>query len=153
MNERLECATTLDACYGARPCAIAQARAEVAALAAQHGAGEDELERVRLAVSEAVTNALMHAYGGDQSRAVQVTAAVIDGELTVVVADDGCGLGAAKPSPGLGLGLGVISLGCDALTVLARAGGGTQLEMRFALRDGSRGAQARGSLACASSPA
>ena len=152
MNERLKRAATLDACYGALPQAIVQARADVAALAQAHGADEEELERVRLAVSEAVTNALMHAYGGDPLREVQVTAAVIEGELTVVVADDGCGLGAAPPSPGLGLGLGVISLGCDRLTVVARAGGGTQLEMRFALRAG-RGPQPRGSVACANAPA
>jgi len=145
---------SLDVFYEAAPGSVRRARLDVAALAARHGAEEEQLERVRLAVSEAVTNALMHGYGGEEARRVQVTAAVIDGELTVVVADDGCGLGAAGASPGLGLGLGVISLGCDALSIVARAGGGTQIEMRFALGSlPAPPAQERGSLASASSPA
>jgi anti-sigma regulatory factor (Ser/Thr protein kinase) len=120
--------------YRAVPASVPETRAVVAALAGRNGAGCNDLERIRLVVSEAVTNVVMHAYDESVGN-VHLTAAVISGELTVVVADDGCGLGAAGESRGLGLGLGLIAQGCDSLAILARPFGGTQLEMRVALSD------------------
>lgn len=122
--------------YRAVPDAVPEARNVVASLAARYGAGWDDLERIRLIVSEAVTNAVIHAYRDGRAGKVHVTAAVIGGELTLVVADDGCGLGAAQASPGLGLGLGLIADGCDSLSIGARPYGGTQLEMRLPLAGG-----------------
>ncbi|HLH13764.1 MAG TPA: ATP-binding protein [Solirubrobacteraceae bacterium] len=124
---------SLEVSYPASAASLAKARAAVASLAGERGASADDLDRIRLVVSEAVANAVMHAYAGEGAGAVHLTAAVIDGELTVIVADDGCGLGAATQSPGLGHGLRVIAEGCESLSILARADGGTQLEMRFAL--------------------
>ncbi|HEV3045901.1 MAG TPA: ATP-binding protein [Solirubrobacteraceae bacterium] len=118
--------------FAAVPASLARARATVGALAADRGARPEDLERIRLAVSEAVANVVMHAYGAARGE-VHLTAVVIDGELTVVVADDGCGLGAAPASRGLGHGMRVIAAGCDSLSILRRSNGGTQLEMRFAL--------------------
>jgi stage II sporulation protein AB (anti-sigma F factor) len=118
--------------YRALPASVPQARAVVGALAWRNGAGPNDLERIRLVVSEAVTNVVMHAYD-ERVGNFHLTAAVIAGELTVVVADDGCGLGAARESRGLGLGLGLIAQGCDSLSILARPFGGTQIEMRIAL--------------------
>jgi anti-sigma regulatory factor (Ser/Thr protein kinase) len=122
--------------YRAVPEAVPTARNVVASLAARYGAGCDDLERIRLIVSEAVTNVVVHAYDEESAGNVHITAAVIEGELTVVVSDDGCGLGCAGISPGLGLGLGLIANGCDSLSIVARPYGGTQLEMRLALCDG-----------------
>jgi two-component system, sensor histidine kinase PdtaS len=45
-----------------------------------------------LAVNELVVNALRHAFPGDRGGTVYVTLELIDGELRVVVADDGAGL-------------------------------------------------------------
>jgi anti-sigma regulatory factor (Ser/Thr protein kinase) len=118
--------------FAAVPASLARARATVGALAADRGARPEDLERIRLAVSEAVANVVMHAYGEARGD-VHLTAVVIDGELTVVVADDGCGLGAAPASRGLGHGMRVIAAGCDSLSILRRSNGGTQLEMRFTL--------------------
>jgi anti-sigma regulatory factor (Ser/Thr protein kinase) len=118
--------------YPAVPASVPEARDVVASLAARYGANWDDLERVRLITSEAVTNAVVHAYG-EAAGNVHVTAAVIGDELTVVVADDGCGLGSAKESPGLGLGLGLIANACDSLAIVARPYGGTQLDMRLKL--------------------
>jgi len=133
VGEQRHGSESLDVSYPAVPASLARARTAVAALAAAHGARAQELDRIRLVVSEAVANAVMHAYAGDPSGELHVSAAVIAGELTVVVGDDGCGLSAAGESPGLGHGLRVISDGCDALSILRRSGGGTQLEMRFVL--------------------
>lgn len=124
---------SLDTTYPAVAESVGQARRAVAALAQLDGACETDLERIRLAVSEAVSNAIIHAYAFEAARAVILTAAVIDGELTVVVADDGCGFGGARESQGLGLGLAVMTQLCDSLTMSKRSSGGTQLEMRFRL--------------------
>lgn len=121
--------------HRAVPEAVPTARNVVASLAARYGAGWEDLERIRLIVSEAVTNVVVHAYQDESAGNVHITAAVIEDELTVVVSDDGCGLGCAGISPGLGLGLGLIANGCDSLSIVARPFGGTQLEMRLALRD------------------
>jgi anti-sigma regulatory factor (Ser/Thr protein kinase) len=105
----------------------------VAEFAAAAGAPHEQVEAVRLAASEAITNAVVHAYrdGGDGQ--VHVTAAVISDELWVLVGDDGCGMQAESDSPGLGLGLLLISQECDDFTVVARACGGTEVRMRFDL--------------------
>lgn len=127
---------SLDDSYYAVPTSVGEARQEVAALARRGGAAPHEVERIRLAVSEAVSNAIEHGYAGDGRGIVQVTAAAIDRELTVVVADDGRGMRAAGESPGLGLGLGVISAACDSFTLMTRSSGGTQVEMTFRLTAG-----------------
>lgn len=132
---------SIDTTYPAVAESVGRARHAVAALAQLDGACEEDLERVRLAVSEAVSNAIIHAYAFEADRAVNLTAAVIEGELTVVVADDGCGFGGARESKGLGLGIAVMTRLCDSLTVSTRSSGGTQLEMRFRLAGGGRGAE------------
>ncbi len=63
----------------------------------------EQLDGVRLAVSEAVTNVVLHAYR-DEPGEVHVTARVVDHELWVLIADDGVGLGTPTLRPGLGLG-------------------------------------------------
>jgi anti-sigma regulatory factor (Ser/Thr protein kinase) len=146
----------LDLTYEAEPVSVSRARRAVAEWAAWHGAGGSDLDRIRLAVSEAVTNAVVHAYGAENHGVVRVTTGLGAGEVTVLVADRGCGIGAAPQSPGLGLGLGVIEDSCEALTITTRSEGGMQLEMRFRLgrcgerRFRERAAQARGSVASVS---
>jgi len=127
---------SLDTSYEAVPESVGQARRALAELAELGGASEEDLERIRLAASEAVSNAVIHAYGHGGPGAVTLTAAVIDAELTVIVADDGCGFGGAPESQGLGIGLAVIAQLCDSLSMIARSSGGTQMEMRFRLAHG-----------------
>jgi anti-sigma regulatory factor (Ser/Thr protein kinase) len=130
--------------FPAVPESVPEARNVVASVAARYGASWDDLERIRLVVSEAVTNAVVHAYDAPGGK-VHVTAAVISGELTVVVADDGCGLGCAAASPGLGLGLGLVANACETFSIVARPYAGTQLEMRLTLsgRDTAPAGRAR----------
>src|SRR5262249_10204238 len=63
-----------------------------------------QLEDLRLAVSEVVTNSVMHAYGGPDPGDVRVTATVDAGQLTVVVADAGRGFQAPAFNAGAGWG-------------------------------------------------
>lgn len=103
--------------------------AEFAARAAEFGHGG--LDAVRTAVSEAVTNAVVHAYRDGETGQVRVSAARADGELWVLVADDGCGYRTPAVHPGLGCGLAVIAALASEYSVLERAEGGTEVRMRF----------------------
>jgi len=85
-----------------------------------------------LSVSEAVTNTVQHAYEGARGD-VHLTAAVVSGELWVLIADDGCGLAARRNSPGLGLGLACMAQFSDGLTLISRAGRGLEVRLRFEL--------------------
>lgn len=125
-------ANTLTVTYPANPASVAIARHALTAFAAGAGADHRQVEAVRLAVSEAVTNAVLHAYRDDAGE-VHVTAALVCAELWVLIGDDGCGLQPRADRPGLGLGLAIISQVSDEMAVVPRAGGGTEVRMRFAL--------------------
>jgi anti-sigma regulatory factor (Ser/Thr protein kinase) len=64
---------------------------------------------VKLAVSEAVSNAVTHAFRGGPAGTVTVTARPEPGRLLVVVADNGSGMRPYLDSPGLGLGISLIT--------------------------------------------
>jgi anti-sigma regulatory factor (Ser/Thr protein kinase) len=136
--------TTLDTCYEAIPASVGIARTDVVAFALSTGAGEQQTERLKLAVSEAMSNAVIHAYAHDRDGVIRLTATAISGDLLVVVADDGCGVGRASKSVGLGIGLGVITQLADGVTLRRRSSGGTQVEMRFKLADAHESAEAVG---------
>lgn len=94
----------------------------------------DSVEDVRLAVTEACTNVVMHAYEPEREgcRIEFEAVAGPDGELIFWVRDDGRGLDDPSGSPGLGLGLPLIA-------ALARehelrpnpAGRGSEIRMAF----------------------
>jgi anti-sigma regulatory factor (Ser/Thr protein kinase) len=148
-------APALHTFYAAVPASVFTARLELADLAERAGASPEQIERVSLAASEAITNAVQHAYsepGGD----IEVFAGVTGSELFVFVADRGEGLREDQRSEGLGWGLALIRMSCDALTVADRSDGGVELRMRFAIGAvgaGGRWDQLRGSVPSASRPA
>lgn len=125
-------ASNLGLTYRAQAASVPAARRELSEFARAAGASAGQIDAVRLAVSEALTNAVLHAYG-DQPGDVHVTAAVVPGELWVLIADDGRGLEPKTDRPGLGFGLALISQVSDELAIVPRAGGGTEVRMRFDL--------------------
>jgi serine/threonine-protein kinase RsbW len=118
--------------HPAIPGAIAPMRNAVADYARDAGIEGEQLDGVRLAVSEAVTNVVRHAYRGEPGQ-VHLTVRMVDNELWVLVADDGCGLGVATVDPGLGWGLAIITDACDEFTLAERADGGAEARMVFRL--------------------
>jgi serine/threonine-protein kinase RsbW len=97
---------------------------------------------VRLAVSEAATNVVVHAYrDAPKAGEIELAASLAGGELWVIVADSGSGLRARRDSPGLGLGLGLIAGVADGIDLVQRAGGGLELRMRFGLETAGLAAQ------------
>jgi anti-sigma regulatory factor (Ser/Thr protein kinase) len=129
----------LNQSYPAVPETVPVARRALTEVAAAAGAAGDRLEEIRLAVSEALTNAVVHAYRGDEPGHFHVTAAVASGELWVLVSDDGRGLHAWNDSRGLGIGLSLISGLSDDFAIVTRASGGTEVQMRFDLNRGPSG--------------
>jgi stage II sporulation protein AB (anti-sigma F factor) len=117
--------------YPAVAASIPRARAAVVEFARTGGIGDAELDALRLAVTEAVTNAVLHGCDAATGH-VQLTAARVSDEIWVLVADDGCGFLHAPPeSRGLGCGLALIADACDELEIAERADGRTELRMRF----------------------
>jgi serine/threonine-protein kinase RsbW len=133
---------------------VAAARAALTRFAAQADLSTDRLESVRLAASEALTNAVKHAYP-DGAGSIHVIAAVARGELCILITDDGCGLRPHLPRRGLGLGLTLIASLCDELQIVTRASGGTELSLWFKLTTSvpEPEGHSRGSVASAISPA
>lgn len=105
-------------------------RHDVVDFALTHDLNDDGLDAVRSAVSEAVANAVIHAYR-DEPGMVHLTAAATDEDLWVLVADDGCGFQTPAATPGLGWGLALIAHAADEMVLVERAEGGTEVRMRF----------------------
>lgn len=116
------------------PASVPVLRSDVAAFARRAGVGEPLLSSVKLAVSEAVTNAVQHAYVGRRAGQVRVSARIEDERLRIEVSDDGSGMMPRLDSPGLGVGLPFIADTADALDISASPRGGAQLLMTFEMR-------------------
>jgi anti-sigma regulatory factor (Ser/Thr protein kinase) len=87
-----------------------------------------------LCVSEAVTNAVLHAYPDGQAGAdVELEARLFEDHLDLVVRDHGKGLAPRADSPGFGIGLPLISQMASFAEVDTRESGGTEITMRFQL--------------------
>jgi anti-sigma regulatory factor (Ser/Thr protein kinase) len=109
-------------------------RRAVTRFASEAGAAGGTVENISLAVSEAITNAVVHAYTDEpEPGAVRITAVVEAGWIHITVGDDGRGMVPRLDSPGLGLGLPLISQTADAFDVHHAESGGTELRMSFRL--------------------
>jgi serine/threonine-protein kinase RsbW/stage II sporulation protein AB (anti-sigma F factor) len=116
----------------ATPEQVAVLRSEVTDYAQRVGIADGRLGDVRLAVSEAATNAVLHAYRDREPGQIRVYAEVRDdGNLYIVVEDDGFGPLPRPDSPGLGLGLPTIASVADAVELSAGAAAGARLLMLF----------------------
>jgi stage II sporulation protein AB (anti-sigma F factor) len=118
------------------------ARVVVSAFAAQIDPTLDEISDIKTAISEAVTNAIIHGYGDDNEEKTVTVEAIIDGnELTVSVSDEGKGIDnlelAMQPlytsRPDLersGMGFTVMETFMDHLEVKSEKGRGTTITMK-----------------------
>lgn len=68
------------------------ARVTVAAFATQLNPTVAEITEIKTAVSEAVTNAIIHGYDSDDTREVSINAALNENELFIEVIDFGKGI-------------------------------------------------------------
>jgi serine/threonine-protein kinase RsbW len=109
------------------------ARRAVVEWAGAHVSDPGKLGDIALAVTEATTNAVLHAYRDADAGSVMVEIERCDEFLCLYVRDEGSGLAPRVDSPGLGLGLGLIAQVSDGADVRSPALGGTEIAMRFNL--------------------
>jgi serine/threonine-protein kinase RsbW len=114
------------------------ARRAVADFCERCGMPAPLIDDVRLVITEACTNVVLHAYddAAPPMRTFEVRAHLEPGALLVSVSDQGRGIGAPSPNRGLGLGLRLaLQLAGGVHTREGSGGLGTRLTMRFALPD------------------
>ena len=115
------------------------ARSALSAFAAQADPTLDELADVKTAVSEAVTNCIVHAYANTICPITLTAALYEDGTLRVAVADKGCGIPdvskAMEPlfttggAERAGLGFAVMESFMDSVKVRSAPGKGTRVTL------------------------
>ena len=89
---------------------------------------------MKMAVTEACTNVVVHAYDGEDGL-LEVDMLTAEDALTIAVRDHGCGIHprpAAKRTPALGLGLPLIAALSDSFELRGSTGDGTEVRMTFA---------------------
>lgn len=95
------------------------------------------LSDIRLAVTEACTNVVVHAYPDGEEGPMEVLATLLGEELMVVVRDEGAGIGPRPDSPGLGLGLPLIAALSESVQLGRDDRERTEVRMTFSLAAGS----------------
>jgi serine/threonine-protein kinase RsbW len=89
----------------AEPPSLAIIRRELDRVLEEEAFPSSRMADVRLAVSEACANAVMHAYPEDEPGEILITAGVVSDALVVTVRDYGRGLPARRPATGIGVTL------------------------------------------------
>ncbi|WP_422393236.1 anti-sigma F factor [Neomoorella humiferrea] len=117
---------------------VGLARVAVATFAAQVDMTLNELEEIKVAVSEAVSNAIIHGYRGEPSGIVRVAAERTTTGLVIIVEDKGCGIPdvalAMQPAYSsdperMGLGFSFMQSFMDELEVTSEVNRGTRVRM------------------------
>ena len=116
----------------ARPENVSVIRHVLGAFAEALRLPDDLVEDLRLAVTEACTNVVRHAYPADIPGPVEISIVPTDDFVTVVVSDHGRGIGASSDTTGPGLGLPLIAAIADEVELQPVPGGGSRVAMMFA---------------------
>ena len=114
--------------------AVPALRDAVTEFAVRGGLPEPPLEDMRLAVSEAITNVVLHGYRDrPEPGPIQIEAELDDDGLRLLVADEGSGMQPRPDSPGGGFGLPLIVAVTDSCEIRSHAPRGTELCLYFRL--------------------
>lgn len=119
-------------------------RAAVAAFAAQLDPNIEELSDIRTAVSEAVTNCIVHAYA-DTLGPIYIWSGIYEnGVIRIKIRDTGCGIENVKQAmeplfttsggERAGLGFAVMESFCDKIKVRSKVGVGTVVTLEKQIR-------------------
>jgi serine/threonine-protein kinase RsbW len=109
---------------------VGRMRRAASAAAAEHGLGQHAREYLELAVSEALTNIVLHAYP-DRPGAMSVEVESDAEAVRVTVADDGDGIAAQARHRGPGMGLGILASAADFCEIRSRRGTGVEVMLGF----------------------
>jgi len=117
------------------------ARVAIAAFASQLDPTLEELSDIKTAVSEAVTNSIIHGYENGKEGIIKIEAEITSNEVTISIEDFGLGIKdveqAMEPlytsKPELersGMGFTVMESFMDSLEVVSKEGEGTKIVMK-----------------------
>ena len=110
----------------------------------------EEVADIKTAVSEAVTNCIVHAYKNREDGVIEMKATYTEsGKLTVVIKDKGCGIEnvelAMQPlfttdreNERSGMGFSIMQTFCDRLTVRSRVSEGTKVTLTKRLQNAKK---------------
>lgn len=118
----------------ATPQEVSRLRRTVVRWSAGHGVDEPTLSDLQLALSESLTNAVLHGYADREPGDVVVEAAVDEHRHVVelVVRDAGRGVAPRRDSPGSGFGMPLMASLTESLDLrIDPRTGGTEVEMTF----------------------
>ena len=121
------------------------ARSVVAAFFAQLNPTVQEIEDIKTAVSEAVTNCIVHGYCGRQEGDVTIECVLDEGEMTAIITDFGKGIPdvakamepfftTQKNGERSGMGFTIMGSFMDKLRVRSTPGKGTTVTMQRCIR-------------------
>lgn len=128
-------APDLEISLPARPENVAILRHVLGGVGDALGIDPEVLADMRLAISEACSNVVVHAYPGDEEGLMDLEVFTFEDarEVRLVVRDHGRGMAPRADSPGLGVGLPLIATLASALQISAAGSGGTEVRMTFSL--------------------
>ena len=117
------------------------ARVAIAAFVSQLDPTIDELADVKTAVSEAVTNSIIHGYENKKEGIIRIEASISSNEVTITIIDNGRGIKDVEQAreplytsrPDLersGMGFTVMETFMDSLNVESEFGKGTRVIMK-----------------------
>lgn len=119
---------------------VSFARSCVGAFASQLECTLDDIEEIKLVVSEAVSNSIIHAYDNQENQKIEIMVSILDmGTLEIIVKDYGKGIEdieqVLKPTystdPGrMGLGFTFMKSFMDELEIISQPGEGTSVRLK-----------------------
>jgi len=115
----------------ARPENVSVIRHVLGAFAEAMRLPDELVEDLRLAVTEACTNVVRHAYPAEDPGPVEVSIRPTHELVSVVVSDHGRGIGTSLDTTGPGLGLPLIAAIADDVELQPVPGGGSRVAMTF----------------------
>lgn len=122
---------------------VATSRMVLSSLLAGYDLSLSALDELKIALSEAVSNSIIHGYGEDASQMVTVEFTIADDILTLAVIDQGVGIADIKQAmeptfstrpEHMGLGFVFMDSFMDSLEVVSTLGHGTTVLMKRSLK-------------------
>lgn len=115
-------------------------RIAVAAFMVPADPAMDDVSEIKTAVSEAVTNSIVHGYKGEKGK-ITMICCLSDNEVSIEIADKGCGIAdtqlartpmytSASHAERTGMGFTIMEAFMDSVDVISKPGEGTVVKMK-----------------------
>ncbi len=117
------------------------ARSSVSAFCLELNPSLEEINDIKTAVSEAVTNCIVHAYGGKEDKYIDISVSLEDQKAEIIIEDEGCGIAdvdkavqpffTTKPEQERsGMGFTLIQTFMDKVEIISQKDKGTKVVMQ-----------------------